>query len=57
MKNIYENIPIAEEKSSSYKTKEKNLSVSRNSKKGKREIKGYMKKEHYLKVPLQKAKI
>ena len=44
-------------KSSSYKTKEKSLSVNRNRKKEKREIDAFMKKERFLKVFLPKARI
>jgi len=44
-------------KSSSYKIKEKNSSVSRNRKNERKEIYAFMKKEESLKVYLQKARI
>lgn len=44
-------------KSSSYKTKEKSSLVSRNRKREKREIDGFMKKEQYLKVSFLKVRI
>lgn len=57
MKNIEEKILMADEGIKQLQNKRKNLSVSRNRKKEKREIKGYMKKEQFLKVSLQKVRI
>ncbi len=57
MKNIDEKILMAEEEIKQLQNKRKNSSVSRNRKKEKREIKGFMKKEQSLKVFLQKARI
>lgn len=57
MKNIDEKILMTEEEIKQLQNKKKNSSVSRNRKNEKREIDGFMKKEEYLKVSLQKARI
>lgn len=57
MKNIDEKILMAEEEIKQLQNKRKSPSVSRNRKKEKREIKGYMKKEQFLKVSLTRVGI
>ena len=57
MKNIEEKILMADEEIKQLQNKRKNSSVNRNRKKEKREIKGYMKKEQFLKVSLTRVGI
>ena len=57
MKNIDEKILMAEEEIKQLQNKRKNSSVSRNRKNERKEIKGFMKKEQFLKVSLTKARI
>ena len=57
LKNIDEKILMVEEETKQLQNKRKNSSVSRNRKNERKEIKGFMKKEQFLKVFLTKARI
>ncbi len=56
MKNIEEKILMADEEIKQLQNKRKKLISQQKQEERKREIKGYMKKEQFLKVSLQKAR-